>query len=249
MLERLYALPELAQLWRIADLCYGIPSPLHLFGRDGLVASLTSQRGSRQGCVLGTLLFCLGLQPILEEASHGLDDLTVSAYIDDIAAVGPLEQVSVFFERLTTLSPSLGLALSLPKSSILWRSDLPVPDCIQRWTDGNHIPLVRGAVPLLGSMVGFDLDLRRQFASERVRSMEPFFQALRHPQFTTQAAFVLLRVCALPKFNFSCRTLSPRLTSRACATFDQLVLRTATNILRLDLDLFHRTPAPCSPSQ
>src|SRR6185436_12768109 len=85
MLERLYALPELSPLWRIADLCYGIPSPLHLFGRDGLVASLTSQRGSRQGCNLGTLLFCLGLQPILEEAARGLDNLTVSAYVDDIA--------------------------------------------------------------------------------------------------------------------------------------------------------------------
>jgi len=84
MLEQLYALPELSPLWRIADLCYGIPSSLHLFGRDGLVASLTSQRGSRQGCVLGTLLFCLGLQPILEKASRGLDDLTVSAYVDDM---------------------------------------------------------------------------------------------------------------------------------------------------------------------
>ena len=26
MLERLYALPELSSLWRIADLCYGVPS-------------------------------------------------------------------------------------------------------------------------------------------------------------------------------------------------------------------------------
>ena len=100
MLERLYALPELSPLWRIADLGYGVPSPLHLFNRDELVASLTSQRGSRQGCVLGTLLFCLGLQPILEDAARGLPDLNVSAYIDDIAAVGPLDQVDIFFRRL-----------------------------------------------------------------------------------------------------------------------------------------------------
>ena len=57
MLERLYALPQLSAVWRIADLCYGVPSPLHLFGREEQVASFTSQRGSRQGCVLGTLLF------------------------------------------------------------------------------------------------------------------------------------------------------------------------------------------------
>ena len=125
MLEKLYALPELSPLWRIADFCYGIPSPLHLFGRDGLVASLTSQRGSRQGCVLGTLLFCLGLQPVLEEASRGLSDLTVSAYIDDIAAVGPLD--------------------SLPKSSLLWPSGQP-PDHVRGWAAKHSIPLVCGAV-------------------------------------------------------------------------------------------------------
>jgi hypothetical protein len=85
-------------------------------------------------------------------------------------------------------------------------------------------------------MVGLNAELRRQSAADRVKSMEPFFRALRHPRFTTQAALVLLRVCALPKFNFSCRTLPPRLTSRACVTFDQLVLHTAMDILRLDLD-------------
>ena len=150
--------------------------------------------------------------------------------------VGPLEQGAVFFERLRTMSPSLGLALSLPKSSLLWPSDAPVPEPVQHWAAGSGIPLVRGAVPLLGSMVGNNADLRRQAAAERVKSMEPFFRALRHPRFTVQAAFVLLRVCALPKFNFSCRTLPPRLTSRACAAFDQLVLRAATDILRLNPD-------------
>ena len=79
MLERLYAHTELSQVWRVADLCYGVPSPLHLFGRDGLVASFVSERGSRQGCVLGTLLFYLGLQPILEQASWDLTELSVSA--------------------------------------------------------------------------------------------------------------------------------------------------------------------------
>ena len=193
-------------------------------------------RGSRQGCVLGTLLFCLGLQPILEEASRGLDDLTVSAYIDDLAVTGPLEQISLFFERLDALSPTLGLSISLPKSSLLWSSDSQVPGAVREWADSHHISLLHDSVPPLGSMVGRDSRPRQQSAVERVRKMEPFFQALLHPLFTAQAAFLLLRVCALPKFLFACRTLPPRLTSAACASFDHLTLRTATNILRLDLD-------------
>ena len=236
MLKRLYSLPELSSLWRIADLCYGIPSPLHLFDRAGLVESFTSQRGSRQGCVLGTLLFCLGLQPILESASDGLNGVTVSAYIDDIAVVGPLDEVAVFFERLEALSPDLGLTISLPKSSLLWASDLQVPRTVEDWARSHNIPLLLGAVPLLGSMVGLNPILRQQSAIDRVRSMEPFFQALLHPLFTTQATFLLLRVCALPKLNFTCRTLPSRLTSSACAAFDQLVQGAAMTTLRLDKD-------------
>ena len=177
MLERLYALPELAPVWRIADLCYSAPSPLHLYGRDGLVASFVSQRGSRQGCVLGTLLFCLGLQPLLEEASRDLNNLTVSAYIDDIAAVGPMDQVDSFFRRLTTLVPEVGLSVSPSKSSLLWPPDMPAPDRVRGWTDRHSIPLVCGSVPLLGSMVGLDSASRQRFAADRVKSMEPLFRA------------------------------------------------------------------------
>ena len=227
MLERLYALTELSPRRRIANLLYAIPSPLHLCDHEDLVESFTSERGSQQGCVLGTLLFCLGLQPILEQASDGLSDLTVSAYIDDLAVVGPLDQVSIFFERLSVLSHTLGLIISLPKSSLLWASDLQVPKTVEEWATSCHIPLIRGAVPLLGSMVGLDPLRRQQSASDRVKSMEPFFQARLHPLFTTQATLLLLRVCALPKFNFTCRTLSPRVISTACAAFDRLILGAA----------------------
>jgi len=189
MLERLYALPELSSVWRIADLCYGIPSPLHLFDREGLAESFSSQRGSRQGCNLGTLLFCLGLQPILEGASEGLGDLSVSAYVDDIAVVGPLDQVAAFFDRLSALSSALGLTISLPKSSVLWASDSPVPEDVEHWADLHRIPIMRGAVPLLGSMVGLNPLLRQQSASDRVKSMEPFFRALLHPLFTPKPPF------------------------------------------------------------
>ena len=149
---------------------------------------------------------------------------------------GPLEQISIFFERLEAFSPALGLSLSLPKSSLLWPSDSQAPEPVCVWAESKHIPLLRGAAPLLGSMVGRDPGLRQQFAVERARKMEPFFQALRHPLFTAQAAFILLRVCGLPKFLFTCRTMPPQLTSTACKSFDHFTLCTAADILRLDLD-------------
>ena len=85
-------------------------------------------------------------------------------------------------------------------------------------------------------MVGQDPVLRQRFAADKVAALAPFFSALAHPQFTAQAAFILLRVCALPKFNFLCRTLPPRLTSSACAAFDKSVLNAAVSILHLERD-------------
>ncbi len=89
MLQRLYAQPGMAVLWRLADFCYGASSPLLLFDRGALVESYDSQRGARQGCVLGGLLFCLGLQPALAEASRDLPDITLAAFVDDVSIVGP----------------------------------------------------------------------------------------------------------------------------------------------------------------
>jgi len=89
----------------------------------------------------------------------------VSAYIDDLAVVGPPEQVFAFFERLNALSPDIGLTISLPKSSLLWVSGTQVSGVAEDWTRSHNIPLLRGAAPLLGSMVGSDPALRRQSAS------------------------------------------------------------------------------------
>ena len=138
-------------------------------------------------------------------------------------AVGPIDQAATFFDRLSSLSPDLGLSLSLPKSSLLWPSSESPPGPICSWATTHSIPLLLGAAPLLGSIVGFDTARRQRFAAERVRSHEPFFQALRHPLLSTQAAFLLLRVCALPRLLFTFRTLP-----------HQLALRTAATILRLD---------------
>ena len=114
---------------------------------EGLVKSLASERGARQGCLLGTLLFCLGLQPILEAASDGLNELTVSAYVDDIAVVGPLAEVGIFFERLNALSPNLGLTISLPKSSLLWAANSQAPEAVESWADSHRIPSRRSSPP------------------------------------------------------------------------------------------------------
>jgi len=169
-------------------------------------------------------------------ASKDLPNISVSAYIDDIAVVGPLDQIATFFHRLNSSSTDLGLSISTAKSSLLWPGTSAPPDGVQRWANEHSIPIVEGSVPLLGSTVGLDPAPRRQSASDRVVALESFFHILLHPLFSSQASFTLLRVCALPRFLFTCRTLPPTLSSDACVAFDRQILRTAARILRLELD-------------
>ena len=77
---------------------------------------------------LGHFAVLSGLQPALEAAARGLTKLSVSAYVDDVVAVGPIDQAATFFDRLSSLSPDLGLSLSLSKSSLLWPSSESPPD-------------------------------------------------------------------------------------------------------------------------
>src|SRR5690349_5950395 len=91
-------------------------SSLFLFDRGTLVSSFESQRGARQGCVLGSLLFCLGLQAALVEATHDLPEVTIKAYVDDLSVAGQLTRLrlsSLVFNPLLpllvfpSLTPSL----------------------------------------------------------------------------------------------------------------------------------------------
>jgi len=88
--------------------------------------------------------------------------------------------------------------------------------------------------PLLGSAVGLDSEQRSLFARDKACSHDALFQALLHPLLPAQAAFLLLRLSAHPRFLFLCRTLPPALSLPACSVFDERVLVCQTpSLMRL----------------
>ena len=102
MLEQLFRHPALGHLWRIANWSYHKPSPLLVVSKGEVAAVLSSETGPKQGCALGCLLFCLGLQPLLTRA---VGDVKVSctAIVDDITVSGPASELSRFLHTFTTL--------------------------------------------------------------------------------------------------------------------------------------------------
>ena len=74
-----------------------------------------------------------------------------------------------------------------------------------------------GALSAPGYMVGLDGKVVEEFVVAKVNSHQPLLTALLHNAMPTQNSLLLLRLCALPRLNFLCRTISPRLTSsRPC---------------------------------
>ena len=71
VLQQLYARPELAALYRFADLAYATPSQLLLQRCDG--ESILSTNGVRQGDPLSAVLFCLYMKEVYEQVAAQSD--------------------------------------------------------------------------------------------------------------------------------------------------------------------------------
>ena len=233
MLRALFDNPSLSHLWRLAHWSYAQPSQLILSAPRHDPITFLSQRGARQGCVLGTLLFCLTIQPALTKIAQGLQDTSLIAIVDDINIAGPVDQVSVALGRILKEFPGLGLSLSPAKSALLWATHTPTPQSLQTLSASHDIPIHAGSLPLLGSIVGSDTKAAMTFASSKAEAHSPFFHALTHESMPLQNAYLLLRSSAVPRLNFLCRTLPPHITLDACQIFQAHVLKTALHLLQL----------------
>lgn len=107
------ALPEVLP-W--VSTLYGKASPLHMQG----VRLLYSQSGQRQGDALSMLLFCITLQPALEQAEAAMreagHEAVVAAYADDVKVVASREACDVFLEHFEAAVATIGLQVNRSKT-------------------------------------------------------------------------------------------------------------------------------------
>jgi hypothetical protein len=83
-------------LYRLCHLAYSQPSVLK-YGRHFIM----SEEGAQQGDPLGSLLFCLAIQPLLQNMRSPLS----FAYIDDVTVGGPAQVVSEDIEQISIQVP------------------------------------------------------------------------------------------------------------------------------------------------
>ena len=102
MLAHLFRKPDLAPFYRLSHWIYGEESTLLVRDRrGGVVASIKSLQGVRQGCVLGSLLFASTTMDMLVDLKEQFETLEVVAYLDDVFLVGKADQCLQALDQLT----------------------------------------------------------------------------------------------------------------------------------------------------
>jgi hypothetical protein len=87
--------PSIERLVRLAYLKEGTVC----FNDNGSPTHVKSSVGSRQGCSMGSFLFCLAIHNELTNLQKAFPDLLILAYCDDVNIVGPPEQAAEAYRR------------------------------------------------------------------------------------------------------------------------------------------------------
>ena len=224
MLNELYQRPQLRPLWGLANFGYGRgPSSLAIRKADGSITAIPSQQGSRQGDVLGLLLFCLSIHPTFIRAQENLPSVTAKAIADDFTAVGHVDEVITVLERFSTRHN-----LNRTKTKILWPHNSPIPESLNNAARLHGVTVVTVGTKLLGGFLTLPenqgpIGPAADHLQSVVDKHRPMFTLLKNPLIPKQVCLSLLRVCIQPRMIFHARISEPDTAAEAMAEFDSLI--------------------------
>ncbi|MEY3082615.1 MAG: hypothetical protein RJA94_2600, partial [Pseudomonadota bacterium] len=238
MLAAVYAERRLHHTWRVYAFCYARPSLL-LMLEHGVVDTVPSSQGGRQGCVLAGLGYANLFQAAYTACALGRAGTTVRAVMDDLALVGPPAEVFNAFAIYVEMAAARGVAVNRRKTCVQQPAGAPTPETVRLALE-HGLPIFLGNRKYVGGYVGVDDEQGTQFVASKQASQSPLTRAIRDPAFPAHLALHLAKVHELPRPMFLLRALPLRVTSGPMAVFDA-DLRAAL-AQRLEL------PSPLPPS-
>ena len=87
----------------LVKLMYGSPSSILFFEPGSGLTEVLNSVGCKQGCSLGSFLFCLAIHPILTQLQTEFPDLLIIAYCDDVHIVGDPARAITAYHRWSYL--------------------------------------------------------------------------------------------------------------------------------------------------
>ncbi|KAL0218848.1 hypothetical protein P9112_004501 [Eukaryota sp. TZLM1-RC] len=83
--------------------------------------NLISSSGVKQGDPLGPFFFCLAIHPLMCELKQEFPDVHITAYMDDISLIGPIDSLRTIAEIVQQRYYQIGLSLNIFKCLLLGR--------------------------------------------------------------------------------------------------------------------------------
>lgn len=211
----------LPHLRNYVELCYAQPSELY-FGNEIIM----SEEGAQQGDPLGSMLFCLAIQPIVVKLSSEFNVW----YIDDGTIGGNQSDILHDIHIIKAEGEMIGLTLNETKCELI-TSNLDVVHAIRAVLPSvTHVD-PRDAI-VLGAPVGGDIIIDTVLF-RKLKDFRRLAERLKH--LNTHDAFYLLKHCfSLPMLMYTLRS-APCYDSELINQYDESIRSTLQAILNVSL--------------
>ena len=228
MMKALFSYPTLSSLFRISHWSYSTPSLLFVRTNDNVttIPDLASSRGTRQGCPLAMLLFCIGIQTAFNKAATAAPDSVQLALADDYTIIGPADSVKSVYNSFKVEAEKLGLEIQAQKSKLLFfhshsTSNIDLTP-IRALSSMIGCPLITDATIILGTAVGVDRKKIKDLTLQQLNISDSFFKSIINPKLPVQVA-IRRSWCTGCKLTFG--TLADR-GARGCHPWSVIHIRT-----------------------
>lgn len=234
ILDRTVALfPSMA---RYIYFCYGRHSSL--FYNSNIVKSMT---GVQQGDPLSTLLFCIAIQPVLDELTVRFTGIHQAWFCDDGTFLTDVTTAAEICYFLNEQFASIGLDLNLAKSEVIPLD--PTITSIERLTNGKEELDILDATTFiqgpnfstLGAPIGSPAYCA-EFVSAKLRNIRHLLDQISKLDHV-QVSLLLLRFTgSFGKIAYYARTIPTASIIDQCSEFDEQMICTLGEILGQHLD-------------
>ena len=237
ILQQLSDVPTLRPLFNLAFVIYGHRPQLFA---DGFDKQITSANGTMQGCPLGSLLFCIGLQPLIRLISEMFPELHVNGWLaDDGNIIGPRHVVKRVYDYVKEVGPMYGYHLNDGKS-ILYAPSLDLlddPTALSEFPSSIKRILAKGT-KMLGAIISNDEDFVTSFIQEILTRHTTALSNIGDLE-DAQTSFRLMRFCwSFCKYQHLLRTTPPALCANGAAAIDLAIHETMESIFGCSIDPF-----------
>ena len=160
-----------------------------------------------------------------------------AAFADDIHVKGTIAQIELTDSILVPGLAEIGLEVNPQKCKLCVPNRLSDDERVQQGVHDRHYSLAEDLLPVLGSYVGCNKQSIAALLEAKVSPTSSLVKALHRLQrlpLLTQTKMILLRGCLSLKMSYWMRTVQPTYLDRAASIFDELMCKTAVNILDID---------------